>query len=310
MNKRIAEILGYMPDHLKRMLCKTFEQSGDEIEEIRIRNRLPLIIGTQSGNFAVMPDGKISPAVGGAYIVEPTDVQRIFKAICENSVYAYSEDIRQGFITIRGGHRVGITGRTVTDGQRIENFRDISSLNIRIAREVIGAANSVVDSIVTPAGIVNTLIVAPPMGGKTTVLRDLARQISDMGIKTGLADERGELASLFRGVPQNNVGLQTDVIENAPKAEAALMLLRTMSPQLIITDEVSTKADAQALMECFGMGVAVVASTHGKTVEEVLAREYLKPLLGGMGFKQIIMLKKEGRGINTDLIGKVTVIEG
>jgi stage III sporulation protein AA len=157
--------------------------------------------------------------------VEPSDTQRIFRAVCENSVYAFSEDIRQGFVTIRGGRRVRITGRAVMEGGRIENFREISSVNIRVAHEVIGAANYIIEDVVTPGGIVNTLLVAPPMGGKTTVLRDLARQISDMGIKTAIADERGELAALFRGVPQNNVGVQTDVIENAPKADAAIMLL-------------------------------------------------------------------------------------
>ena len=309
MNKRVAEILNYMPEHLRRMLSKTFEITGDVLQEVRIRNRLPLIISTQNGNFAVLPDGKISPAVGGAYIVEPSDIQRIFRAVCENSVYAFSEDIRQGFVTIRGGHRIGITGRAVMESGKIENFREISSINIRVAREVIGSANYIIEDVAKPGGIVNTLLVAPPMGGKTTVLRDLARQISDMGIKTAIADERGEIAALFRGVPQNNVGVQTDVIENAPKAEAAIMLLRTMSPQLIVTDEISTKADAESLLQCFGTGVSVVASTHGSSAEEVMRREFLKPLLGGMGFKQIILLKKEGSGLNTGILGEVMVIE-
>lgn len=308
MEKRLAEILNYLPDHIRQMLYKTFEITGDTVQEIRIRNRLPLIIGKQNGSFAVLPDGNISPAVGGAYIVEPSDIQKIFRAICENSVYAFSEEIRQGFITIRGGHRVGITGRAVTEGRIIETFRDISSMNIRIAKEIIGSANSIIDNVLRPNGITNTLIVAPPMGGKTTVLRDLARQISDKGIKTAIADERGEIAALFRGVPQNNVGVQTDIIENAPKAEAALMLLRTMSPQLIVTDEISTKTDADALSQCFGMGVSVVATTHGETAEEILRREFLKPLLGGAGFKQIIVLKKEGRGLGTEIIGKVRAI--
>ncbi|MDO4744413.1 MAG: stage III sporulation protein AA [Clostridia bacterium] len=309
MNKRVAEILNYMPEHLRRMLSKTFEITGDVLQEVRIRNRLPLIISTQNGSFAVLPDGKISPAVGGAYIVEPSDIQRIFRAVCENSVYAFSEDIRQGFVTIRGGHRIGITGRAVMESGKIENFREISSINIRVAREVIGSANYIIEDVAKPGGIVNTLLVAPPMGGKTTVLRDLARQISDMGIKTAIADERGEIAALFRGVPQNNVGVQTDVIENAPKAEAAIMLLRTMSPQLIVTDEISTKADAESLLQCFGTGVSVVASTHGSSTEEVMRREFLKPLLGGMGFKQIILLKKEGSGLNTRILGEVMVIE-
>ena len=306
MNLRLAEILGYMPNHLQKILGKTFELTADGIQEIRIRNNLPLIINTQSGSFAVLSNGSISPAVGGAYTVKCSDIQQIFRAVCENSVYAFAEDIRQGFVTIRGGHRVGISGRALTKDGVVESFRDISSLNIRIAREVIGSANYIIDQIHTPRGVANTLIVAPPMGGKTTVLRDIARQVSDKGVKTAIADERGEIAALYRGVPQNNVGVQTDIIENAPRAEAALMLLRTMSPQLIVTDEISTERDAAAIMQCFGMGVAVVASTHGSSVEEVINRKYLKPLLGDGGFEKIILLRKEGTGINTKIFGEVT----
>ena len=241
MDKRLTEILAYLPDQIRLMLCKTFEIVGDSVQEIRLRARLPLIIGTGNGNFFVLPGGEISQAVVNAYIVEPEDIQRIFRAVCENSVYAFSDEIRQGFVTIRGGHRVGISGRAVTNGKTIEAFRDISSLNIRVAREVIGSANCIIDYILKPNGVKNTLIVAPPMGGKTTVLRDLSRQISNRGIKTAIADERGELAALFKGVPQNNVGLETDVLENVPKADAAIMLLRSMSPEVIITDEISTK---------------------------------------------------------------------
>ncbi len=304
MNKRLAEILSYMPEHLKKMLAKTFSQVEDSIQEIRIRGNLPLIIGTQKGSFAVLPDGRISPAVGGAYIVDSSDVKRIFCAVCENSIYAFSEDIRQGFVTIRGGHRVGITGRASMYDGSIEAFREVTSVNIRIAREVIGAANDIVDKILCPSGIKNTLIVAPPMGGKTTVLRDLTRQISDKGIKCAVVDERGEIASIYRSTPQNDVGVQTDVIENVPKAQGMVMLLRTMSPQLIVTDEIATKEDCDALMQCFGTGVSVIASTHGKSLEEVMDRGILKPLLGGMGFGQIILLRKEGKGLNTQILGK------
>ncbi len=309
LNKRLTEILNYLPEHLKKMLSKAFAEIGDSVQEIRIRNKLPLIIGTQKGNFAVLPDGKISPAVGGAYITDNSDIQRIFRAVCENSVYAFAEDIRQGFITIRGGHRVGITGRASMYEGNIQTFREISSLNIRIAREIVGAANDIVDKILLPDKIKNTLIIAPPMGGKTTVLRDLTRQISDMGIKCAIVDERGELASLFHGVPQNDVGVQTDIIENVPKAQGLVMLLRTMSPQLIVTDEIATKEDGDALAQCFGTGVAVVASTHGDRAEEVMQRGFLKPLFGGMGFKQIIVLSKEGKGLNTRILGDVTELD-
>lgn len=308
MDIRLTEVLGYVPENLRTMLRKTFETAGDTLLEIRIRCGLPLIVNTSHGSFAVLPNGEISPAIGGAYIVKPLDVRRVFQAVCENSVYAYVEDIKQGFVTIRGGHRVGITGRAAVNKGRVESFREISSLNIRIAREVIGAANEIIGSVLTPTGVKNTLLVAPPMGGKTTVLRDLTRQISDKGIKVGIADDRGELACLYKGIPQNNIGVQTDVIENAAKAESVIMLLRSMSPQVIITDEISTRYDAEAISQCFGTGVAVVATTHGKTAEEVQERPVIKSLTGGVGFKQIIVLHKEGTGLNTRISGTVTEV--
>ena len=304
MNTRLSVVLEYVPDNMRKMLLRVFEGAADGIQEIRIRTRRPLIIGTVNGNFAVLPDGSLSPAVGGAYIVSENDVRRVFQAICENSVYAYLDEIRQGFITIRGGHRVGIVGRATTKGGRIESFREISSLNIRIAREAVGAASGIMKEILGKNGVLSTLIVAPPMGGKTTVLRDAARQISDSGIKVAIADDRGEIAAMFKGVPQNDVGIQTDVIENAPKAEAITMLLRSMSPGVIITDEIATEQDSAALRSCFGSGVSVVASAHGETMEDVLSRVFLKELLTGGGFKKVIFLEKDGLGIGTRIIGR------
>ena len=309
MNKRLEGILSYMPDNLKRIFFTVFLKVGDNIQEIRLRSGLPLVIGTSEGNFAVLPDGRLSLAVNGAYIISSDDIKRVFYAVCENSIYAFTDDIKQGFVTIRGGHRVGITGRATVTNDRIESFREITSLNIRIAREVIGAADLIIDNILKPSGILNTLIVSPPMGGKTTVLRDLTRQISDRGTKTAVVDERGELASIFHGVPQNNVGVHTDVIENVSKAEGMTMLLRTMSPEVIVTDEISTQKDAEAISRCFGTGVAVVATAHGNSVKEIMKRRPLQDVLGDMGFKQIILLKKEIVGANIKIQGEVTVID-
>ncbi len=306
MNSRLGEILNYVPKHLQTILSGTFTVSGESIQEIRVRIGRPLIVSTVTGSFAVLADGSVSPAVGGAYIVSEADLRQIFQAICENSVYAYLDDIRQGFITIKGGHRVGFVGRAVVSDGKIENFRDISSLNIRIAREIDGAANEIIGKVLSPAGnVINTLIVSPPMGGKTTVLRDLARQISDKGTKTAIIDDRGEIAALYRGVPQNDIGVQSDVIENAPKAEAVIMMLRSMSPQLMITDEIATSEDAAAIAQCFGTGVSVIGSTHGDSIDEVMSRKILKPLFGGTGFKRIILLQREGTGLNMRICGSV-----
>ncbi len=308
MNTRLAEILNYVPKHMRVMLSKTFEVTSEGVLEIRIRNGLPLVIETLSGSFAVLPDGSVSPAVGGAYIVGDTDIRQIFQAVCENSVYAFVDDIRQGFITIKGGHRIGFAGRVVINNGKIENFREISSLNIRVSREIIGSANDIIGKVLTSSGVKNTLLVSPPMGGKTTILRDLTRQISDSGIKTIVADDRGEIAAMYRGVPQNNVGVQTDVIENAPKADAVVMMLRAMSPQVIVTDEISTREDADAIKQCFGTGVAVIGSTHGGSVDEVLKRETIRGLVGGNGFRQIIFLHKDGTGLNTKILGKAVEV--
>ena len=309
MNTRYRRITEYFPPSLRGIMERAIKESGDGLQEIRIRCGKPLIVGTSNGSFAVGSGGALSPAVGGAYIISECDMKMIFQALCENSVYAYMDEIRQGFITIKGGHRVGFTGRAVTEGGKVENFRDISSVNIRISHEVIGAANYILDDVLMPDGSVcNTLIVAPPMVGKTTVLRDLTRQLSDRGIKTAVADDRGEICALYKGVPQNDVGVQTDVIENVPKAEAVTMLLRTMSPQLIITDEIATEQDCKAVMQAFGTGVAVIASTHGNSAEEIMKRENVKELLGGIGFKRIIVLAREGIGVNTRILGKVTKV--
>lgn len=295
---RVFEILNYMPDNLKPMLQRTLELSAGNLEEIRFRVGRPLIISASGGNSAVKADGSLSESVNGAYEVTEADIRRIFQAICENSVYAYIDEIRQGFVTIRGGHRVGFAGRAVAPCGRVENFREISSLNFRVAREMIGAADSIMNDIYSERGIINTLLVSPPLVGKTTMLRDIARQISDRGIKVGIADDRGEIAAMYRGIPQNDVGLQTDVLDGAPKAEAITMLLRSMAPQVIISDEISTAADAEALSQAFGTGVGVIASAHGGSFEEVMARDLLRPLFGNGGFRQVIVLSRGRNGLS------------
>lgn len=298
MYTRLNEILSYVPEDIRKILENTFRIAGDSILEIRFRIGRPLIVSLLSGNFAVLPSGTLSPAVGGAYIVKSSDIRGIFQLICENSVYAYSDEIKQGFITVRGGHRVGFTGRAVCDKGKIINIKDISSVNFRVAREVIGAANEIADRIISQNGIKSTLLVSPPMGGKTTVIRDLARQISNRGFKVGIIDDRGEIAAMYKGIPQNDIGLQTDVVENAPKLESVIMLLRSMSPQVVITDEISCEEDARAVKQCFGTGVGVIGSAHGITADEIMQKKFLSELIGKGGFETVAVLSPEGTGMN------------
>ena len=296
MDRRLKEILLYMPDSLKSTFETVFLRCGNELQEIRLRAYKPLIVSTTFGKFAVLQGGEMSPVISEGHRVSSEDIREFFQLICENSVYAFLEDIRQGFITIKGGHRVGFSGRAVCSDKKIENFKEISSVNIRIAKEVIGAADNFIGEIKKNDKIVNTLIVSPPLMGKTTVLRDIARQISNGGKKVGILDDRGEISAMYKGIPENDVGYETDVIDSAPKKEAAIMMLRSMSPDVIISDEISSEEDASWVEMCFGTGVSVIGSAHGGSFLEVKNRRFIKPLLRKGGFERVILLSLKSSG--------------
>ena len=291
LDNRVYEILDYMPVHVKCMFKNVFDISCCTVEEIRIRIGKPIVACIMGENYAVLPDGTLSPKLTAGYLASSADVKSIFQAMCENSVYAYLEEIRQGFLTIKGGHRVGFSGRVVTDGADITNFREISSLNIRIAHEIIGAADPIMPQIMPDGRVRSTLVIAPPLAGKTTLLRDITRQISNRGVKVALVDERGELAAMYQGEAQNDVGVQTDVMENAPKRLAIIMMLRAMAPQVIVTDEVATAEEVSALLSAAGTGVSILASTHGSSLDEVRRRGVLAPLFSANIFEQVIVLQ-------------------
>lgn len=294
MNKpRITEVLSYLPQTIRCLVERAALGEWLEIEEIRLRAGVPLTLGIWGESCFVTPSGGITNHESDAYRVTKEEVQGAFMAVCENSVYAYLDEIRQGYVTIKGGHRVGICGKAVVEGEKITTFREVSSLNFRIAHEVLGLADPIMDAIVCGTEVVSTLIISPPQTGKTTLLRDVVRQVSNRGFKTGVADDRGELGAMYAGEPQNDVGAQTDIIDSAPKSEAILMLLRTMSPKVIISDEIACTQDVKALCQAGGTGVAVIATTHGKTLEDVKKRNLLMPLFREKIFRQAILLHRD-----------------
>lgn len=291
--KRIREILPYLPEGIRELIGALAKEEWFFPEEIRLRCGAPLTVSVWGESCFVRKTGGITNYEGDAYKVTPEEVQAAFMAICENSVYAHLEEIRQGFITLKGGHRVGICGRAVCDGGEIQTLREISSLNFRIAHQIIGAADGVINMIVDGTEVKSTLLVSPPQMGKTTLLRDIVRQISDRGFKCGVADDRGELAAMHGGITYNSIGAQTDVIDGAPKAEAIEMLLRTMSPRVIISDEIATARDVEAIRLAAGTGVKIIATTHGGSLEETAGRRILAPLFEDKIFSQIILLKRD-----------------
>ena len=226
-------------------------------------------------------------------------VQEIIERLCENSIYAYKNQICEGFITVKGGHRVGITGSCVVENGKIINIKYISSLNFRIARQVLDCSNKILNQVIDIQNqtIFNTIIVAPPGRGKTTVLRDTIRRISNgideikfRGKTCGIVDERGEIAACFKGVPQNDVGIRTDVIENVSKYKGIHMLIRSMAPEIIACDEIGSREDIEAIQYALYSGVKGIFTMHGRSIEDIKNNKEVYRLVENSQIQKVVFL--------------------
>ena len=208
------------------------------------------------------------------------------------SMYAYESQLRQGYITIRGGHRVGIAGKVVLENGRVKTITEIGMINIRFAREYIGCSKKIMPYVTECGNLLSTLIISPPGGGKTTLLRDMIREMASEkeGKTVGVVDERSEIAACYLGVPQNDLGVTTDVLDGCPKAEGMLMLLRSMAPDVIAVDEIGTKEDMQAICQVANCGCKILATIHGTSIEEIRDKPFLKEIIGLNIFQRFLVL--------------------
>lgn len=264
-----------------------------QLEEIRFRTDRPISLIINGTEFYITEDGGISEIYEKGYITSQQEISSIFMTINENSIYAYQDEIKNGYITIRGGHRIGLAGRVVmNDNSGIKHIKDIASLNVRVSKEIRGCGSKVMPYI--RSGIkdyFNTLIVSPPGCGKTTLLRDITRIISDNGANVGIVDERSEIAACYKGVPQNDVGKRTDVLDGCPKALGMIMLLRSMSPQVIVTDEIGGEDDVSAVKSVSNAGVRLITTAHGYCRNNLLdLGKYAVEIVKEGYFQKIIVL--------------------
>lgn len=229
------------------------------------------------------------------FIPNEKNMISLLQMLCENSIYSYQSQICNGFITLYGGHRVGIMGSCSVKDGKVNNVNYISSLNFRISKEIIGACNDVLKFVITNNQINNTLIVSKPGCGKTTVLRDLIRVISNIGFNVSVIDERGEIAAMYKGVPQNDVGLRTDVMDNVSKSIGMKIAIRTMAPDVIFADEIGTQGDLEAINYGVCSGVKGIFTAHASTIDELLKNINLKKLYDEKIFKKLIFLEREGK---------------
>ena len=297
MNKK-EEILRVLALSLRNIVGQAIPDY-EKLQEIRIRAEAPLIVIYDNCEYFICADSGLTTKAAEAYIVHKNALRETVEYICNYSVYAYEEELRQGFITIAGGHRVGICGRTVSDGTGIKSIKYISFLNIRLSHQVIGCADRVMQYIRLGNGIAHTLIISPPRCGKTTLLRDIIRNISNgttrhPGMTVGVTDERSELGASYMGLPQNDLGIRTDVLDCCPKAQGMIMLVRSMSPQVIAVDEIGGRQDAEALLYVSGCGCKLLATVHGEDLEDVQKKPYMRDMLSQGIWERIIVLDNYG----------------
>lgn len=286
------DIIGILPLKIGTLLKERLLK--EQIYEIRIKIGKPILVYSKYGENIVN------------YVPTKEDMKSLIQKISNYSLYAYEEDIRQGFITIKGGHRIGIAGECVMEKGEVKTIRNISSINIRVCSEVIGCSDKLIKYIYSQKEnrIFNTIIISPPKCGKTTILRDIARNISNgmnsiglYGRKVAVIDERSEIGACHFGIPQNDLGMRTDILDNCLKKEGMIMAIRSLSPEILICDEIGTKGDVEALLMAFNSGVNIITSIHGFTIEDLYKRKVFYELLdNGIIERAIVLSSRKGVG--------------
>ncbi len=304
------EIGSYLTAGLKEKVLNLPDECYPKLEEIRLRAAKPLQLRIGEKDYGLNSRAELVENLNESYMVTADDIYRILASISDNSLYAFAEEIRRGFITIPGGHRVGLAGQVILQGNDIHSIKDISAICFRVAREVKNCAQALLPQICTGSKrtTVNTLIISPPRCGKTTILRDLARLLSTGGKlvqpqNVVIIDERSEIAGCYRGIPQLDVGPRTDVLDSCPKAMGMMMAIRSLSPQVLITDEIGSREDLQAVYDCVNAGVAVITSIHAKNLDDIKKRPQLNELLNTGVFKTLVVLsRRSGPGKVEEII--------
>lgn len=301
------EIAKIFPGHMREALARDDWQEG--LEEIRVRVGQPVeffydmgckyLLQTETGSaFAGALPGEAYRQESG---MSMTDITEMLNYISNYSLYAYSEELKQGYITIEGGHRIGLAGSVARENGKISGLHHVAFLNIRIAHEKKGCAEEIMRFIRNGESVYNTLVLSEPGAGKTTLLRDCIRQLSEGtedvdGMKVCVVDERSEIAASHLGVPQNDLGPRTDVLDGCGKPEGMRMLLRAMSPQVIAVDELGGEEDFLAVEQALYSGSRVIGTIHAGSVRELSEKPFLQKWVEKRMFGRYIWIRRMADG--------------
>lgn len=293
------EVLDMFPEHM-RGNWETVAGYADNLQEIRLRVGRPVTVLIGQKEWFVDVAGKLVDMPPQSAACKQEEVEALLKHLCRYSVYAFADEIRQGFLTIQGGHRVGLAGQVILeDDNTIRNLKYIRYLNIRIAHELIGVSDTLLPSLYDSRGVFyNTLLISPPGCGKTTMLRDLVRNVSNgntygKGMNVSVVDERSEIAGSYLGVAQNDVGIRTDVLDGCPKREGMMMLIRSMAPQVLAVDELGGDSDIQALQMASGCGCKLLATVHGSSLNGIKNKKYMRNVILDRLFDRYLVLTRK-----------------
>ncbi|MBQ9767551.1 MAG: stage III sporulation protein AA [Lachnospiraceae bacterium] len=294
-------VLELLPEPIKGII-KTAGIEESNLRELRLRVGRGLLAETAEGECFLGRNGCAVLSEGDAYRVTEENLKGAMELLTGYSVYAFEEELRQGYFTVEGGHRIGVAGRVVAEEGRVLRMKYISFLNLRIAHECKGCGKELFETLYGDGKLYHTLLFAPAGCGKTTFLRDLIRLLSEAGVTVGVADERSELAACRYGIPQHDLGPRTDVMDGCAKAAAMQMLLRSMAPQVLAADEIGLYEDVLAIRAAAGSGCKVLASAHGGSFSEIKQNPMLKELWEERRFERYVALTRQGRGFGVKAI--------
>ncbi|MDD2960202.1 MAG: stage III sporulation protein AA [Lachnospiraceae bacterium] len=290
-------ILKIFPSEIKEILIRA-KMDQEQLQEIRIRVGQPLVCIYQGNEFFLYRNGTLGKERKQGFVVSRENLIETVSYVSHYSLYAFEEELKQGYITLPGGHRVGIAGKIVMEEHRIRSVKYISFLNIRLSHEIRGCAKQVFPYLIKNGAFCHTLIISPPKCGKTTMLRDIIRMVSDgnsfiVGQNVGVVDERSEIGGSYHGVPQNDLGIRTDVLDCCPKSEGMMMLIRSMSPDIIAVDEIGDYRDVEAIEAVFHCGCKLLATVHGSSMEDVKRKPLLNRMVQSHSFERYVILDHE-----------------